>query len=191
MNKILLTLILGMFLISFVSAEIQTLGIFNQGQEINLIQTCGSCTFNNITSIYSPEGNNLISNMEMTKDGTIFNYTLNGYLTTSIGTYIVNGVGDLDGTNTIWNYSFEVKGGSLNFFILAFTLFFVLTFYGLRIKNEWVAVIGCFGLLILGIYTSFYGIDLYKNELTNVISYVTIAIGLGVGFEALMEITYY
>lgn len=188
MRKLLLFLTFSIFLISIISASP---GTYKQGQSIRLEQTCADCSSINITSIINPDGDQIVGNVEMTKDGSVFNYSLNGSLTYLIGTYRISGIGDPSGTDEIWTYPFEVKGGILGFFIVAFVLFYGLSFYGLKIRNEWITLIGCFGLTILGIYTSFNGIDLYKNDLTSVISYVTIAVGLGLGFQALREITYY
>jgi len=108
MNKILLTLILGVFLISFASAEIQTLGTFPVNEEINLIQICSNCTFNNITYIFLPDSTLINFNIQMTKDGTFYNYTLNSGNVTQLGEYIINGIGDLDGVDTDWNYNLFV-----------------------------------------------------------------------------------
>ncbi len=108
MKKILLTLILGVFLISFAFAQIQSLGTFKLGDDINLIQTCDNCTFNNITSVLYPNSTQTIGEFEMTKRGTIYNFTLSADNVTEIGTYIVNGFGDLDGVDTVWNYNFEI-----------------------------------------------------------------------------------
>ena len=116
MKKILLILILGIFLISFASAQIQSLGIFKLGEEINLIQTCDNCTFNNITSVLYPNSTQTIGESEMTKVGTVYNFTLSPDRTAKIGTYIVNGFGDLDGIDTVWNYNFEITtfGGKVS-----------------------------------------------------------------------------
>ena len=105
MKKIMF-LILGIFFLSFASAQIQSLGVFKIGNDINLIQTCDNCTFNNITSVLYPNSSVAISNVQMTKDGTFYNYTFSD--TNTIGTYIVNGFGDLDGIDTVWNYDFEI-----------------------------------------------------------------------------------
>lgn len=196
-NQKLIFFIFILFSLSFTSAQFgfnsnivdTNLGTYYQGQNIPLIQTC-NCTFNNISSIKLGDGTILNLNVQMTNQSAIFyNYTLNGNYTTSIGRYTVVGVGDLDGKNEVWTYSFDVKGGSETFIIILLILFFVLTVYGISIKNAWVSLIGCFGLLPLGIYISFNGIGLFKNSMTNVLSYVLIAIGLGIGFESLMEIT--
>ena len=108
MKKILLTLILGIFLISFAFAASQTLGTPKLGDDINLIQTCDNCTFNNITSVLYPNLTQTIGEFRMTKKGTNYNFTLSSDNVTEIGTYIVNGFGDLDGINTVWNYNFIV-----------------------------------------------------------------------------------
>ena len=108
MKKILLILFLGVFLISFVSAQIQSLGTFRLGDDVNLIQTCDNCTFNNITSVLYPNSTQTVGEFEMTKRGTIYNFTLSADNVTEIGTYIVNGFGDLDGVDTVWNYNFEI-----------------------------------------------------------------------------------
>lgn len=78
---------------------------------------------------------------------------------------------------------------SFYFIFLVLTLFLGLCFYGVHLENPWVTLIGCFGLCILGIYTSINGVDVYKNEISQIISYIVLAIGLGMGFESLMEIT--
>ena len=107
-KKIFLILIVGIFFISFASAQIQSLGTFKLGDDINLIQTCDNCTFNNITSVLYPNSTQTISEFQMTKAGTIYNFTLSSDNVTEIGTYIVNGFGDLNGINTVWNYNFEI-----------------------------------------------------------------------------------
>src|SRR3990167_9658863 len=75
-NKILLSLILSIFLISFASAAISNLGTFKQGTCVDLLQTCAFCTYNNITSVVYPNSTNAISGeIPMTKIGTSYNYT--------------------------------------------------------------------------------------------------------------------
>lgn len=168
---------------------ILNVGSFPQNSNINLIQTCANCSFTNITTIQTPNG--LINiNSKMTKSGTFYTYVFTSNNTIPIGTYIVNGVGDENGINAVWSYSFNVNGGNLGFFILAFLVFYGITFFGLYKKNEWIALVGSIGLLLLGMFTSFNGVDVYKNDLTKALSYITLAIGLGIGFESLREITY-
>ena len=106
MKKLLLILMIGMFLIRFSSAAQTTLGTFEQGKCVRLIQLCGDCTYNNITSVVYPNSSVAVSNVEMTKDGAEFNYAFCS--TNETGKYLVNGVGDLTGTDTAWAYDFQI-----------------------------------------------------------------------------------
>lgn len=103
-----ITLILFITFVSFASAQIQSLGTFKLGNDVNLIQTCSNCTFNNITSVLYPNSTQTIGEFEMTKKGTVYNFTLSSGNVTELGNYIVNGFGDLDGVNTVWSYIFIV-----------------------------------------------------------------------------------
>ncbi len=141
MKKTILTIIVGMFLligIGLASAEQQSLGTFKQGENINLIQTCSNCTYNNLSTVLFPNSSVAISNVEMTKDDTFYNYTF--YNTSTIGIYIVNGFGDPDGEKTSWVYDFEVtptgtilKTSDSNLYILltlGSLFFFLLCLWG-------------------------------------------------------------
>ncbi len=108
MRNIFLFLMLVLVLISPVNAEIQTLGCFQVDTEIDLIQTCATCTFNNITAVTFPNSTILISNVAMEKDGSRYNFTLNENQTGTIGEYIVDGFGNLSGVDAVWNYNFFI-----------------------------------------------------------------------------------
>ena len=138
-----------LLLISLTSATQESLGTFKVGEEVKLKQICGTCTYNNITSISYPNSTISLSDLEMTKRGTEYNYTLSGNYTSALGEYIVNGVGDLGGTNTSWAYTFEINmsgvkvtiaQGILYSVLLALGLLFViLSFYGSMVidgRNE-------------------------------------------------------
>lgn len=109
-NQFFIFLFLSIFLISFAYAgfgyDNKNLGTFKLGDDINLIQTCSNCTFNNITSVLSPNSTQTIGEFAMTQTGTIYNFTLSSNNITNLGTYIVNGFGDLDGIDSIWSYTF-------------------------------------------------------------------------------------
>ncbi len=106
MKKIMSILILGIFLISLISATEISLGTFEKGKCINLIQICENCTYNNISTVLFPNSSVAISSVMMTRDDTYYNYTFCNTSTT--GEYIVNGFGDLNGVKAIWNYNFGV-----------------------------------------------------------------------------------
>jgi len=88
---------------------ISNLGYFKTNTDVNLIQTCATCTYNNVSSVISPTSELLIQDQAMSQSGTDFFYTLDQNYTSSNGVYLVNGVGDLDGVDTVWTYSFEVN----------------------------------------------------------------------------------
>ena len=121
---------MGLFLVSFMSAGL--IGPFEPGQDIRLIQTCDDCTFNNITSVLYPNGSVAISNVQMQRDGTSYNYTLNSSFTNDLGIYQVNGFGDDEGSNSVWAYDFEVTptGGTFDIQqgIIIFSLMLLLLF---------------------------------------------------------------
>ena len=106
MKKLILILIFSIILISFVSAQQQSLGSVKQNDCIQVIQTCSDCTYNNISRVLYPNKTVVLSNVAMTKDDTYYNYTFCN--TSTLGNYIVNGYGDLGGTKTSWTYDFEV-----------------------------------------------------------------------------------
>lgn len=137
---LLLILFIGIFLISFVSPAQSSLGTFKQGEDIELIQTCSDCTYNNITTIKLANGTLLKIDESMTKDGSFFSHTLNSTYTTSLGEYKVNGIGDTGGVDTVWTYSLEVTPNGKTFttqnaisylgFIIILLFTFFLTIYG-------------------------------------------------------------
>lgn len=138
-KKILLLIIAGIFLISLVSAVQQTLGTFKQSDCIQLIQSHGNTSYNNISFVYQTNNATLYNiSDEMTKVGTFYNYTFCN--TSLVGEYIVNGFGDPDGEKTVWIYNFWVTptgriletSDSVTYIILtlASLFFFVLCLWG-------------------------------------------------------------
>ena len=108
------------FIIIFISlflslsciSAIDEFGIFEQNTDVELFQICDSgnslCDGCNITSISDPNSNIIISNVEMTKKGTDFNYTLNSSYTSELGTYVVNGICYKGSNVQIWGYIFDI-----------------------------------------------------------------------------------
>lgn len=157
----------------------QSLQSQKQFNPVELPQICANCSYNNITSLISPNGTLYLEDVVMTKQGTRYNYTFGG--TGEIGKYIVNGVGDPDGTPTVWNYDFDVTASGfdsiLGFHILIFGIIYGVAFVGFFGRNEWVSIIGGFMMMGLGVYTILNGIDLYRNTITQSISLFTIGLG--------------
>jgi len=78
-------LLLSFFALPFISSV--SLGVFEQNTSIDLIQTCDNCTYCNLTKVTYPNSTIIVSNVEMSEDGTAYNYTLAYNYTNELGTY--------------------------------------------------------------------------------------------------------
>jgi hypothetical protein len=191
MNKLYLSLFLIVIVVlPLISAEQQSLGTFKQNDCINLIQTCANCTYVNISSIVTPNSNGVQINSAMSQQGTIYNYTFCS--TDQIGKYIVNGVGDLDGVNTVWNYDLEITPSgftdTLGFYIVLLIALALVITLGFSIKEGWFVVIGGMGLIILGLYSVINGIAGFKDMfMTWAISLFLIGVGTFLSIKSTLE----
>ena len=124
-------MMIALLLISLVGASQENLGTYKQNDEITLLQVCGTCTYNNVTSIILPNSTQLIVDETMTKRGAEYTYLFNK--TDLLGTYLVNGVGDLDGTDNAWAYEFyiTIDGNELNLQLTIMYIFLILFLIGL------------------------------------------------------------
>lgn len=84
MKKLILFIVVAMFLISFTSAV--SIGTFQRNTDVELYQTCNNCTYCNITSV-KQQAITLLTNAEMTKDGTYYSLNLTAGNTSTIGEY--------------------------------------------------------------------------------------------------------
>jgi len=105
MKKISLFLILILSL-SFVSAVV--LGTFKQNDDVQLTQSASGATTCNITSVRYPNSSIAVSDVQMTKDGTEYNYTLLRNYTLNLGSYFVLGVCGNATDEIVWGYDFII-----------------------------------------------------------------------------------
>ena len=165
-----------------VSAESDSsLGTFKQHECIKLMQTCSNCTYVYISSVQNPASTIVLGERIMTKDGTSYNYTLCN--SSILGTYRVNGYGDLDGVNEVWSYLFYVTpaGGAENnttFFIMLAVSSLVLLLLAFIFKNYIFAIISGFAFLGTGVYGMIFGFGNMTNLYTRIISYIIIGLGI-------------
>jgi len=191
-GKVLLVFLISLLVISMVvAAEQQSLGTFKQNECINLIQTCANCSYVNISSVITSSSVQVLGQSEMTKVGTIYNITFCG--TSLIGKYVVNGVGDLDGTNQIWSYDFEITPsgftGTLGFYAILLVILGGVITLGFAIKEGWFVVIGGMGLMILGLYSVINGIAGFKDMfITWTISIFLLSIGAYLSIKSAIEL---
>ena len=124
-----LIILLGILLVlPLINAAQTNLGIYEKGSCIDLIQTCGDCTYNNITSIIYPNVTKVVLDVEMTKRGTEYNYT---HCFPEInGKYFINGYGNYYGDEdpVVWEYSLILtengKEAPSGIVIVLFTILF-------------------------------------------------------------------
>ena len=161
-NRILIFLIVFFVLTSFVLADVQSLKPIKKGECINLIQSCASCSYINFTSILYPNSRTALANVEASKDGSIFNYTFCN--TNSTGKYIVYGVGDVDGIDTVFAYDFEVSSSGIErtnnaaavmvpiFSLIINFLVFLLAFKKVIVLNQYVNFVLKRSLIVFGLW---------------------------------------
>ena len=181
MKKIYL-IILGMFLISFASSSLVSLGTFSQDECFNISQTCASCSYVNISSISSNTNSTLVSNVPMVYFGNS-EWRYEFCNTTDLGRYDVRGVGDINSVDASFTTYFEItpsgNSGSSNmvFFIIVIFLLYGLNIIGFTNENAPLTILSGMALIFLGIYLINNGIVIYRDNLTNYIGYVTIGWG--------------
>lgn len=111
----------------------------------SLTMTCANCSFVTLMSVQYP--NNIVAmvNENMTKDGSVFNYT---FCNTSLaGQYIYNTYGDPDGIPTVQPVGFEVTatgsgtstGKTITYFLIflfALIVFSILLVIGIALPSN-------------------------------------------------------
>jgi len=93
--------------LTLVSATETNIGTKKLNDCIDLIQTCADCTYVNFTSYTMPNGTRIIWEVEGDKSWTSFTY-YNCSLTSILGTWIIDGHGDVGGLDTVFTYTYEV-----------------------------------------------------------------------------------
>jgi hypothetical protein len=188
-NKILFLFLFGIFFINLISAE--SLGTFKQGDNVSLYQICDNCSYVTLTSINYP--NSLVEtiNKNMTKTGNDYKYGFSN--TTVLGDYQYNVCGDKNGNLRceVLTFSITPSGnyGSSNivFFIFIIILLYTVSFIGFFGKNIPITILGGMAMVGLGVYTISQGMIIYRDWITNYISYITIGLGALLALWAAIE----
>ena len=179
-EKQILIICFSLLLILFFS-NVQAVKIspIKQGKTARLVQVCDNCTFVNITTIQYPDSTLLSVNKAMTKNGANYNYSFTG--TGSIGDYSYTTCGNPDGVFTCETANFLVSAsgfdGMLGLSIVIMFLTYAIAFIGFFGKNEWVTILGGLAMITLGLFTLNNGIDIFRNTMTEAISFTTIGLG--------------
>lgn len=195
MKKILLTIILGIFLVTLASASLESLGTFKQGDCLNISQTCSTCTYVNISSVSNNQNSNLASNVEMVSHGSgEWRYEICN--TEVIGRHDVKGQGDVNGVDTSFAFKFEITPSgfinTLGFYIILLVVLGGILLIGFSINEEWFVVLGGMGFILLGIYSINYGVAGFRDMfMTWGIGLFEIAVGailsIGAGIQSMND----
>jgi len=182
-KKLICLVIISLFLIGIAFAEVQTLGDFKTLENINLKQIGAGFTNCYITSLLYPNSSETLNNVEMTKNGTDYNYTFSGAEVN--GQYIVNGYCTDGSSDTVWSYDFNVnpsgspeigQGASISFIgflLLMIIIGVILLVTGFKI-NSMVGKIGFFSFsVIVFIMAILYGVIASQQTLYGFTGLVT------------------
>ena len=195
-------LVLGMILLLTVgvSAEVNSIGSIKQNSCLQIPQVCASCSYVNI-SVFYPNKTIVISNEAMIDNGGgVWTYEFCN--TTFSGRYDVNGMGDLEGTDTgfdvLWfevtpSGSLMAEGSSLVFFgSLLIMIIVSIVFLLIAIKSENIVAkttlycIAFIGFLMSVLYTVvtiqqvLFGYESIVNGIETFLFVGKIGVGLGV-----------
>jgi len=126
------------------------LGTFKQDSNVTLFQTCANCSYVMFTRVVSPHGEVLLENEHATKQDTTFTYDFNQ--TTRMGEYKVYGVGDMDGVDEMFAYSFMVEQEldimKSSYLAILTLLVFGIILLGYIINVNIVSMLGSLGLVM-------------------------------------------
>jgi len=189
MKKILLTLIIGMFLINFISAD-GDIGIVKQWDCIDLYNYCPTCTYINLTAIQYP--NQTVSTMNLAMTKTNKNYVYEFCDTGKLGGYSFTTCGDKATVLTCEDISFEVTpsgfvwSNGLYFLLIALSVGVIIL--GYYVEDAWIVVLGSFGMVLFGLLVLFYGIAGMKDSAyTWGIGIITLMLGAYFGVKGSLE----
>jgi hypothetical protein len=183
-NKLMLSLMLGIFLISIVSASLDTLTPATLNKEYTVLQTCSDATWINLT--ISNTNGIILFNKEMTYNGTVWEYK---FTPDTLGRHDVNYLTDgCEKSNTAY---FEVKTnifGTFVFYIIILILSLGIIVLGYYIEDAWVVLLGGLGFILLGLFIFIYGINGIKDSAyTYSFGIITIMLGAYFSVRASLE----
>jgi len=178
MKKLLITLMLGIFLISMASAY----SPHKLNTNWNVVVGSNNATACNISYLQYPDNSIVYFNGAMNKDGQSFNYTMTWDNFTNVGDTCA-GITCTDGvTEEVGSVCRAVNpsgfANNIAFYFVVLILSLGLIVFGHHMEDNWVIVLGGFGLIFLGMYIMFYGIiGLKDGAYTFAISLITLFIG--------------
>lgn len=193
-KKIKIFIIMAFFIFSFtplISANIEclsNLGTFEQDSQIELFQSCPTCSFVNITSIKLTDGTITNINQLMTQQGSSYSFVFNN--TSEVGEYFYTTVGDKNGNLLSETICFNVTPTGNSDDTLWFNMIFIILLilgslwtvneYGEKSKeedNQIYYYLAAFLLMVIGVITYFFGLAGYITLITQALSLIVWGLG--------------
>jgi len=133
-----------------------------QNTDFDLIISSNNGTQCNWTYIQYPDGTKISYNLNMTKIGTEFNYTIDKNNFTQLGSNCM-GITCFDGSEyETGSVCREITPngfiGTLGFYILILVLSLGIIILGFSLGDAPIVILGSFGLYFIGLYILFYGL---------------------------------
>lgn len=163
-------------------------GTSSANSDITLFQYSNE-TSCNITRILSPDSTVLLSNVNMSRDETVYSYFVDGGNFSIIGRYTVSG----ECENNIWTYWIDITpsgfAGLSQYYWLIIVIVICILGLGFYLEDHWILVIGSVGLLFLGFLIMTQGIDFVKNtNYTYPIGIILWGLAFYIMFRSLIEL---
>lgn len=154
-----------------------------QYDSVIIWQSCDNSTYSNVTSIKNGPTTMIMgpeSMIEISNDYYEYSFTN----TSVLGTYIVNGYCDEDGTLTSWAYDFQVTpdgqetiAGTV-FFIILIIFSITLLIISFVFHNYIFSFISGLLFMVTGVYSMIYGFTTFLSSYTRMISFIIIGLGM-------------
>lgn len=181
--KYILTIFFVLILVALpvmAADDVQTYGSFPAQSTVSLIQTCANSTYSYLQAVII-EGDVQLIGKNMTKTGTLYNYSFSN--TTTVGHYIASGNCDINGIQTTWNYDFYIKDNSFLLVIIIALATIVLFIFGMYKQDVNITALSNFGMYSLGVWIIISGIDVYKNYVTDTLGTIILGIAFYVSYK--------
>ena len=176
-------------LVNAASSDCASYGTFRQNSPINITQTCGDCTFINISGIVAPDSSQVLGQVPMVLTNGQYLYTFTN--TGQLGRYTVTGNGD-DSQAKTWCYSFDVTSGltgNIGFYFIVVAIIALILILGFYTEELWIIILGGLFMIVLGLYFFINGIMGITDPMLNVfISIMIMVLGFYISVKSSLDI---
>ena len=181
-NKLVLFVLILSLMPLITASNLAQLPPIKQNDCMPLVQYCANCTYVNITSITYPNGTVQQLNYLTSLQGQD-TYVNNSFCSTSaLGTYVYGTYGNPDGVRVSQSVAREVtptgNQNMLGFYILVIVVCYGVLFIGVMKSDLLFGGLGSLMLYILGIWVFVYGIDIFRNYVTDAFAAITIGVAM-------------